>query len=325
MTYYLKKLGHQELGSISTGGDRPSRGRYIYISKDSRVLTLFPPLSKSVRNDSSLLPIIPLYLRQTQKVYCNYIYHNDRYHGGTRNEYRIYSNNSLEMNALLFEPDDIIVMKKHEIIEEDEKQIVYFLERVTDASTAFYQECNRIINDSNVRGNHAIYDGVLNEIDNKINAVITTTPEPVVEASVTNKIETSDTQISDLFTATSFRDFTMVAYAERCAVTRNVIKYGKFMNLEAAHIKPRSHGGFFLPNNGLALSRDIHWAFDKGFFTLNDDYSLLVHPEIESEFLKEYDGESIYIPENDFFKPSSDSIKYHRENIFGLFLTSGRL
>lgn len=329
MTYYLKKLGHQELGSISKPGGKPSRGRYIYISKDDRVLSFFPPLSKNVKNDSSLLPIIPLYLPRPKKVYCNYIYHNDKYHGSTakspRNEYRIYSGNTLEMNKYLFEADDIIVMKKQEIIEEEEKQTVYYFERVTTADYDLYQECEKIIADSNVRSNHAIYNGAINEIDEKIDSLNATPLEAAVDSSVTSKIETSDTKISDLFTATSFRDFTMVAYNEKCAVTGNVIKYGKFMNLEAAHIKPKSHGGYFLPNNGLALSRDIHWAFDKGFFTLNNDYTLLVHPKIESDFLKDYNGKQISIPEDDFFKPSVDSIQYHRENVYGLFLTSGRL
>ena len=80
-----------------------------------------------------------------------------------------------------------------------------------------------------------------------------------------------------------------------------------------------------MPNNGLALSRDIHWSFDKGFFTLNDDYTISVHPEVESDFLKSFDEKHIFIPSVDFLKPSHESIQYHRENVYGLFLTSGRL
>ncbi|PEJ34213.1 HNH endonuclease [Peribacillus butanolivorans] len=333
MTYYLKKMGHQELGSISVPGGKPSRGRYIYISKDSAVLSFFPPLSRSVKNDSSLLPLIPLYLKDLEKVYCNYIYHNDKYNGSTskspRDEYRIYLNNALEMNQLLFQTNDIMVMKKAKIItEETGEQTVYFLDRVTPGNTDFYRTCESIINSSSIRGEHAIYEGDLSEIEAKINTLYRSTAPPlrtVVDSSVTKKIKTSGTQISDLFSATSFRDFTMAAYENKCAVTGNVIKYGRFLNLEAAHIRPKSHEGSFLPNNGLALSRDIHWSFDKGFFTLNANYTILVHPEVESNFLKSFNGQHIFIPEDDFFKPSLDSIKYHKENVFGLFLTSGRL
>lgn len=329
MTYYLKKLGHQELGSIKDSGGKPSRGRYIYISIDDRVLSFFPPLSKAVKNDSALLPIIPLYSNKNEKVYCNYIYHNDKFHGSQakhpRNEYRIYSNNALEMNQYLFEDNDIIIIKKAEIIEDEQKQTIYYFDRVTPKENVYYQKCENIIKASNVNGNHAIFEQVIEEMERKIINLPTTPLQVVVDNSVTKKIQTSSTQLSDLFNATTFRDFTMVAYKEKCAVTGNVIKYGKFLNLEAAHIKPKSHGGLYLPNNGLALSRDIHWAFDKGFFTLNDDYSILVHSKIESDYLKGYQGKQIYIPQDDFLKPSIESIHYHRENVFGLFLTSGRL
>ncbi|SFJ99586.1 MULTISPECIES: HNH endonuclease [unclassified Bacillus (in: firmicutes)] len=328
MTYYLKKLGHQELGSIKEPGGKPSRGRYIYISKDDRVLSIFPPLAKYVKNDSSLLPIIPLYSKNVEKVYCNYIYHNDKYNGSTskrpRNEFRIYSNNSLEMNQRLFETNDIIVMRKGEIVEE-EKQTVYFLDRVTPAEVDYYQKCEKIIDSCDIRDSAAIYEGTIDEIERKINSLHTAPIQVVVDSSVPRKIQNSDTQLSDLFTSTSFRDFTMVAYNGRCAVTGSIIRYGNFLNLEAAHIKPKSHGGLYLPNNGLALSRDIHWAFDKGFFTLNEDYTLLVHPKIESDFLKGYNGKQIFIPTEDFFKPSLDNIHYHRNRVFGLFMTSGRL
>ncbi|AMQ04619.1 HNH endonuclease [Sporosarcina psychrophila] len=336
MTYYLKKLGHQELGSISKPGDTPSRGRYIYISKDPSVLSFFPPLSEAVKNDSSLLPIIPLYSQDFEKIYSNYIYHNDKFHGSTsarpRNEYRIYLNRALEMDHYIFQTNDIIVLKKAiltleitESTDNTETQTVYYADRVTPANKVLYQICENIIESSNVQGAHAIFEGRLEQFETNIFYRKKTPLRTVVDLSVTNKIQNSDTQLSDLFTPTSFRDFTMVAYENRCAVTRNVIQYGKFLNLEAAHIMPKSHGGLYMPNNGLALSRDVHWSFDKGFFTLNDDYTINVHPEVESDFLRNFDGKHIYIPTVDFLKPSLNSIQYHRENVYGLFLTSGRL
>lgn len=66
MNYYLKRLGHQELGSVKN--EKAQRGRYIYISKDDRVLDFFPPLSKTVTNDSSVIPIIPLYEKTAKKI-----------------------------------------------------------------------------------------------------------------------------------------------------------------------------------------------------------------------------------------------------------------
>lgn len=325
MVYYLKKLGHQELGSINAITGKPSRGRYVYISKDINVLSFFPPLSKNVRNDSSLLPIIPLYLTNAAKVYCNFIYHNDKYHGGTRNEYRIYSNNALEGNAYLFCKDDIFIMKKEEIQIEDTVQIVYFLD-IIKKSDSVYTQLNDVILNSSIKGNHAIFDEELQWFDHKMQLTLkTSTFNTVIDQMVTKKVIESENNVEDLFSATSFRDFVMNGYNNICAVTGNVIRYGNFFNLEAAHIKPKSHGGTFLPSNGLALSRDIHWAFDKGFFTLTDDYTILIHGEINSSYLNSYQGKSIYVPSIDFFKPDLNSIKYHRENVFGLFKTSGRL
>lgn len=69
----------------------------------------------------------------------------------------------------------------------------------------------------------------------------------------------------------------MTGYKQKCAITGNVIQYKSFMNLEAAHIWPRSHKGLYLPSNGIALCRDMHWAFDKGMFTIGDDFKVIVH------------------------------------------------
>ena len=169
MEYYLKKLGHQELGSVTNNG-KPNRGRYIFSSKDVNVLKLFPPLSETQKNDSALLPIIPLYL--SKKVYCNYVYHNDKYHGGTRNEYRIYLNGELEEGKLLFKENDIIIIRKGELPsenkDEDINQVVYFLELVQQYNSELYRLCDKEIKNSSIRGNFAIYKGEIKEFEDKV-------------------------------------------------------------------------------------------------------------------------------------------------------------
>lgn len=47
MKYYLKRLGHQELGSVKNG--KAQRGRYIYISKDKNVLDIFRLFPKQLQ------------------------------------------------------------------------------------------------------------------------------------------------------------------------------------------------------------------------------------------------------------------------------------
>ncbi|MDR0919526.1 MAG: HNH endonuclease [Oscillospiraceae bacterium] len=326
MRYYLKRCGFQELGSIKNG--RSQRGRYLLTSMDT--LDFFPPLSKSQLNDSALLPIVPLY--SGRKVYCNYVYHNDKFHGSTavhpRNEYRIYLNKSLEEEQLLFKTDDIVIIRSENLTENGESQIVFYLDLIQDRQSALYRELNAKIDAYPIKGAYGIIeDGFISEFEHKIeNLSVKAKTFVAIDDSVTKQIEKTDTEaVANLFNSVSFRDFVMVGYNSLCAITGTVIRYESYMNLEAAHIKPRSHGGLYMPSNGIALCRDMHWAFDKGFFTITSDYKIQVHPKTTSDLLRSYDGKNLYTPKDLFFRPAAENIKYHAENVYGLFLTSGRL
>lgn len=327
-TYYLKKCGHQELGSVGADG-RPNRGRYLLTSMNEEVLAFFPPLSTAQLNDSALLPIVPLY--SGEKVYCSFVYHNDKFYGSTatnpRNEYRLYLNKSLEGDTLRFLESDIVVMRKEDIDDDGMTQSVYLLDLVHNNNSAYYRKLNRIISDYPIRGGYGMFTGTLSDFEIHAEAVLAhPNTVTVIDTTVTQRIITTpQTSIADLFNAVSFRDFVMTGYDNLCAITGTVIRYQGFSNLEAAHIKPRSHGGLYMPNNGLALCRDLHWAFDKGFFTLNDDLTIKVHPSIESDYLRSFDHQRIRVPQNPFFVPDVENIRYHRESVYGLFLTTGRL
>ena len=326
MRYYLKKCGFQELGSVKNG--KAQRGRYLLTSMSKEVLGMFPPLSEAQLNDSALLPVIPLY--SGKKVYCTYVYHSDKFHGSTaahpRNEYRIYLNKELEEQQLLFSENDIIIMRAQEITEEDETQTVYYLDYLRNNETALYDKLDKVIESYPINGGYGIFEGIIPEFEEKVSKLAKPDDcEVAIDNTVTNKIATSVDNMASLFNTVSFRDFIMVGYDNLCAITGMVIRYESYMNLEAAHIKPKSHGGLFLPNNGMALCRDLHWAFDKGFFTLDDDLKVVVHPKIESEYLNSFNGKQIRIPSNQFFVPDLDNVRYHRENVYGLFLTTGKL
>lgn len=289
---------------------------------------MFPPLSEAQLNDSALLPVISLY--SGKKVYCNYVYHNDKFHGSTavhpRNEYRIYLNKELEEQQLLFSENDIIIIRAEEITEKDESQTLYYLDYLRNNGSALYEKLNKVIEDYPINGGYGILEGTIPEFEEKVSKLAKPDDcEVAIDSTVINKITTSVDNMASLFNAVSFRDFIMVGYDNLCAITGTVIRYESYMNLEAAHIKPKSHGGLFLPNNGMALCRDLHWAFDKGFFTLDDDLKVVVHPKIESEYLNSFNGKQIRIPSNQFFVPDLDNVRYHRENVYGLFLTTGKL
>jgi len=329
MRYYLKKCGFQELGSVDDSG-KAHRGRYLLTSMNPEVLEFFPPLSTAQLNDYALLPVIPLY--SGKKVYCNYVYHNDKFHGSTathpRNESRIYLNKELEGVRLLFSVDDIMIMRKDEVDDgEDGKQTVYLMDLLQDKNSMEYKACNQIIENFPIRGGYGLYDGIIAEFESRALKITSANDAPVaIDTTVTKMVETTNANaVANLFNAATFRDFVMVGYDNLCAITETVIRYESYMNLEAAHIKPKSHGGLFLPNNGLALCRDLHWAFDKGFFTLNDSLEVVVHPKTTSDYLKAFQGKSIRLPKNPFFIPDLDNIHYHNDAVYGLFLTTGRL
>lgn len=325
--YFIKKLGNQELGSVNTFG-HPQRGRYIFVSKSPEVLSIFPPLSEIVLNDSALLPILVMY--SGEKVYCNYIYHNDsisRPGHGTRNEYRIYLNKGLDnKEKIFFSAGDYVVIRKVELFQDGIDNSFYALDYVKASDVRFSSFISQL-RPLRAHSGQFYFEGEIKEFEEKLHT-LSVQAKVVVDDKVTAEIqkeEQAGRDISSLFSAQTFRDFVLAGYGYKCAITNMNIQYKELYNIEAAHIMPRSHSGLFMPNNGIALSRDMHWAFDKGFFTITNDLIVKVHPEINSDYLRLYDGKKIYVPQNSFFVPDVNNLKYHQEHIYGLFKITGRL
>lgn len=109
------------------------------------------------------------------------------------------------------------------------------------------------------------------------------------------------------------------AYDSRCAVTGlQIINGGGRAEMEAAHIRPVAHDGPDSVRNGLALSRTVHWMFDRGLISVDDDYKLLTAkgrlPEgVERFFLPT--GE-VAVPEDGRYQPNPAFLEWHRENCF---------
>lgn len=81
----------------------------------------------------------------------------------------------------------------------------------------------------------------------------------------------------------AFRTRVLVAYDVQCAVCQ--LKHGSL--LDAAHIVPDSHErGLPTVNNGLALCKIHHAAYDQGMLSITADYVV----EIDRDLLLEVDG-----------------------------------
>jgi len=67
------------------------------------------------------------------------------------------------------------------------------------------------------------------------------------------------------------------AYANTCAVTGfSIINGGGRAEVQAAHIRPVADRGTDSVRNGLALSGTVHWMFDRGLVSIDEDYRILI-------------------------------------------------
>ncbi len=128
-----------------------------------------------------------------------------------------------------------------------------------------------------------------------------------------------------------FRQAVIEVYDFKCAVCGLKINSPKrtIWEVEAAHIVPHSFKGKDDILNGLSLCHLHHWAFDVAWFSIFDNYSIIVSPEannLRDEFgkLGNYDlvkaltksVSKIALPSYENVYPHLNSIKWHRENVF---------
>lgn len=110
------------------------------------------------------------------------------------------------------------------------------------------------------------------------------------------------------------------AYEYTCALTRyQMIARDGTTALDAAHIHRLTQGGSNHPTNGIALSKTAHWLFDHGFWSISDDYTILVAENRFDErgdaanLLKPRAGNPVLRPPNPHYWPDQESLRWHRE------------
>ena len=124
-TLLIKKLHSQEL-AYTYGIPGQARGQYFFISK--RALGFFPKLSKRVINDAIILNVISHHSNQVSQA--KLIYHNDIFHGRSRDEVRLYLNENINPNKTVFLKDDIaVICKSHMTNEYLQEEEVYIITR----------------------------------------------------------------------------------------------------------------------------------------------------------------------------------------------------
>lgn len=118
----------------------------------------------------------------------------------------------------------------------------------------------------------------------------------------------------------AFRRIVVSLYEQRCAFCRLKIVGQDSQNIvDGAHIKPFAEFHDDLFDNGIALCKNHHWAFDRGWFGISDQYKIVVpHNRLHEESpvgmrsLQDFDGETILLPNQETYNPRIDSLQWHR-------------
>jgi len=329
---YARKLYDQELGYR-----KPRKaGRYFFISKEA--IPYFPPLSTQIRNDHLYVNIVPP--TSNRIVLSKYVYHNDKivdHKPYGRDEFRLYLNSENDPGGDYYKPGDIVVFDEYLVKDEVVYRIHYF---PASKNAPEYKKIERLIEESEIKGGrHALVptselpfiktpsESILGKIVIPSEIIEDELEEPVEDELKSLKplllpqdIIKQEFQFTNIIRENAFRDLLLYFYDNKCAVTGEAIRYRNLSNIEAAHIIPGLYGGPTHPKNGIPLSRDLHWAFDEGFFTLNKEYCVTVHEKaITNPILAAIDGRKILLPQDHRAWPSLHSIDWHKTNIFGIF------
>ena len=122
-----------------------------------------------------------------------------------------------------------------------------------------------------------------------------------------------------LFRDAAFSRQVKQAYDNTCAFTGiQLINGGGRSEVQAAHIRPVADLGPDSVRNGIALSGTVHWMFDRGLISLDDDYSILTcDGRIPDPILGMFNQSGrLNLPGPEILYPHKQFMYYHRENVF---------
>ena len=121
------------------------------------------------------------------------------------------------------------------------------------------------------------------------------------------------------FRDAAFARHVKAAYDNTCAVTGiKLINGGGRAEVQAAHIRPVAASGPDSIRNGIALSGTVHWMFDRGLISVDDDYAILTAkdrvPDTVGRLINT-EGHLLLPPRPDLM-PHPQFLRYHREEVF---------
>lgn len=120
-----------------------------------------------------------------------------------------------------------------------------------------------------------------------------------------------------------FRIGVITAYDYTCALTGyRLVTLTSGTIVDAAHIHQFARSRNNNLNNGIALSKNAHWLFDNGLWSLRDDYTVLVAERHFAEvgesalLLSGAKDKKITLPVNSSHWPAQKHLEWHRNHKF---------
>ncbi len=118
----------------------------------------------------------------------------------------------------------------------------------------------------------------------------------------------------------AFRKKVIEIYNNTCCVCETHLETPSGMlELDAAHIVPRSKSGVDEARNGLALCKRHHWAFDRGLFGINEARSIIIPRSVlvieSNNSLAALNNTYIREAIADELRAEDVALTWHRENI----------
>jgi putative restriction endonuclease len=125
--------------------------------------------------------------------------------------------------------------------------------------------------------------------------------------------------VSRPFRDKAFSSAVKGAYHDTCAITGlKIINGGGRSEVQAAHIKPVALRGPDSVRNGVALSGTIHWMFDRGLISIDEDYSILLAKDRVPDTVERLIAgrPRLILPERQDLRPHPKFLAFHRQEIF---------
>jgi putative restriction endonuclease len=112
----------------------------------------------------------------------------------------------------------------------------------------------------------------------------------------------------------------VLAYRHTCALTGyRMTTLDMESIVDAAHIHEFKDSRNNDPRNGIALSKNAHWQFDRGLCSLDDNYRVILNRDkfieegVPGQRLVDFEGKRVFLPSDPKYWPEHGYISWHRK------------